>query len=188
MIHLRLFLVILMLVPVLALGACNTRTTKGNAAKDESYIDRTLKLYRIEIDYAAVKNGAQLLFSEPPPRAEFGLERRAQGFFSASERGFCHIVVRVAEPIVGLSGQSSEQRYDLINFSGRLSSDGTRANLEGSNGGAGGSQFSSNEVRFYEKDDDSVALQPFYDGKPTAYKYHFRRTPISRNNVPFPWR
>ena len=188
----RLIIITLTLSSLL-LSGCGSggsyRTNNNRRGNGESADGRqTLKLYRVDVDHAAVKGGAALLFREPPPGVEFGLERRCQGIFGISENGFCRCDVKVAEPVIGLRGRRSEQIYTLISFFGKVSEDGRRATIQGGESVAVGSALRATEIRFEERGKDRITIQAWIDGKPAAYKMHFQRQGFAPPNVPFPWK
>ncbi len=142
-----------------------------------------LHLYRVEIDHEAVRKGAQLLFREPVAGKEFGAYRRTQGIFGVSENGFCRCEVRVAELVNGLGGRREEQRYTLLDFFGRMASDGTRATVDGTAAAPG-----ALELRIEKLGKDEVRVQPYLNGRPGAYVYFFQKQGFSNSWVPFPYR
>lgn len=174
--------------------ACETRTYEGGvrvpneAPVRQERFDKTFHLTRIEIDREAVRAGADLLFTEPPPHREFGLERRAQGILSISDRGFVQASVRVAEPVVAVSGQRTEQAYTLLSFFGKFSGDGKQATFTDGEPIDTASVQRPDAVKVLEKAVDRIVIQPVYQGRSSAYRYHFYRRGLTNPNVPFPWK
>ncbi|MCB9833494.1 MAG: hypothetical protein H6807_13575 [Planctomycetes bacterium] len=181
------------LLPLMALlallaTACTTSHEGDAAAKDPQGTERVMVLYRIDIDPKAVAAGAPLLFDEPPPQNSFGLVRRGQGYFSASDAGFCRIEVKVAEPVVAVDGRHGEQVYMLLKFFGRASDDGSRATIMSGESVNVSSGSQADEVRFFERGRNKISAQAYQGGKPSAYIFHFQHAAIARRDVPVPWR
>ncbi len=170
-------------------ASCTGRTYSRNSrATEPEYKSKVMFLYRIDVDKAAVKKGARLLFAEPPPNYQYGTKRRAQGFFSVSDAGSCRIEVKCAEPVVGLNGRRDEQIYTLLKFYGHITSDGKRATTTQGETAAVSSGRSFDEVHFIERGDDKITVQAYFDGKPTAYLLHFTHAAIGSKTVPMPWK
>jgi hypothetical protein len=174
----------LLLAACTATGGGSRSGRGGESAGDQ----QTFHLYAVEIDKAAVKNGAQLLFDGPPPGVEFGLERRAQGVFRVSTNGFVDCTVRVAEPVIGLGGRRSEHRYTLLDFNGKAASDGESATISGGEAVAIESSYRPASILFRERGDDRLTIQPVAGGKPGAYLFHVQRQGFAAANVQFPWK
>ena len=176
------------LISLLLLGACAGGSYKGGRSGEVQSPGKTLHLYRMDIDHKAVKEGARLLFREPPPRAEQGFQRRAQGVFSVSDAGYCRIEVGCAEPVLSYDGRRGEQVYTLLKFFGRVKEDGTGATRSAGETTGIRSVRSCDEVRFKERGEGRITVQPWYNGKPGAYLFHFHRASIGRKDVRVPWR
>ena len=88
---------------------------------------------------------------------------------SFSERGYCRIDVRVAEPVVGIGGRSSEQAYDLIRYFGRLSPDGEKVTSQEGDSVPGSLLNRLDEVRLTQIGEDKLIAQAYLGGRPTAY-------------------
>ena len=179
---------LLVITSSLLLSACVTSYQGDADAKDPDGNERTMHLYRIDVDQAAHKAGAPLLFAEPPPRTQFGFQRRAQGFFSVSDAGFCRIEVRCAEPIVALDGRRTEQVYTLLKFAGRSSDDGARATTMSGESVNVYPTAGASEVRFMERGRNKISIQAYDRGRKAAYVFHFHHTTIGRKDIPVPWR
>ena len=182
------------LFAVLLLCACETRTYSGGvrvpneAPVRQDRFDKTFHLTRVEIDRDAVRTGARLLFTEPPPNREFGLERRAQGVLSISDRDFMRSSVRVAEPVIAVSGRRTEQTYTLLSFFGKIASDGKSATISDGEPVETSSVYRPDALRILEKTEERLVIQPVHQGRPLAYRYHFYRRGLTNPNVPFPWK
>jgi hypothetical protein len=178
---------LIMIASLLILTSCVTSFEGDSRKEDPDDVSHTMNLYRVDIDKAAVANGARLLFMEPPPRSESGYQRRAQGFFSVSDAGFCRVDVGCAEGVVGLSGSRGEQIYSMLKFFGRISDDGERATTTSGETANVRSTRAADEVRFNARGKNKVTIQAVIDGKPQAYLFHFERSPIGSKNVRVPW-
>ncbi len=179
----------LLALPVVLLAcACTTSYEGDSRNKDPEGNERVMVLYRIDVDPKAVAAGAPLIFNEPPPQNTFGMIRRAQGFFSVSDSGFCRIEVKVAEPVVALDGRREEQVYTLLKFFGRASDDGDRATTMSGEDVNVQSNSQADVVKFYERGRNKISVQAFVGGKPTAYILHFHHAAVPRRDVPVPWK
>lgn len=171
----------------LSLAACTSPQEGDSRAKDPQGNERVMALYRIDIDPAAVASGSPLLFDEAPPQDSFGLVRRAQGYFSVSDSGFCRIDVKVAEPVMAVDGRRSEQIYTLLRFFGRISDNGERATTMSGEDVNVNSESQADVVRFYERGRNKISVQAVLGGRPSAYILHFHHAAVPRRDVPVPW-
>lgn len=178
---------LIVVTSLLTLTSCVTSHNGVSRNNDPKDVSKTLNLYRVDIDKAAVKNGARLLFMEPPPRETDGNRRRGQGYFSVSDAGFCRIEVGCAERVVGLDGTNAEQVYQLLRFSGRISDDGTRATTTSGETSNARTTRQADEVRFLARGEDKITIQAVVNGKPQAYLFHFERSTIGSKSVRIPW-
>lgn len=163
-------------------------SSSSQSDRQEREASRVMHLYRIDIDHEAVRNGARLLFEEPPPRREQGYQRRSKGFFSVSDARYCRIEVGCVEPVVGLNGQRTQLGYTMLRFFGRIAEDGNRATTTAGERNTLNSARVIDEVRFIERGEDKITIQAWDNGKPGAYLFHFNRAPIGRSDVMVPWR
>lgn len=162
-------------------------TTRNGAKRDKTEDENPgfLSLYKVEIDYGAVKKGAKLLFTEPPPGSEFGLRRRVQGVFSVSDQGFVRCDIKVAEPVMGLDGRRTEHVYSVLNFFGRVDETGTRATSSSGNATTTASGTVT-EIRIAEAGKDKISIQAFNGTNPQPYLLHFHKHAVLDRDVPFP--
>lgn len=166
--------------------SCSSTTRNGvkrNKAEDED--PGYLALYKVEIDHGALKNGAKLLFTEPPPGSEFGLRHHAQGFFSVSDQGFVSCKVQVAEPVLGLDGRRTIHVYWILSFFGRVDETGTRATSSSGNATTTVAGTAS-EIRIAEAGKEMISIQAFDGTNPQPYIFHFRKHAVLDRDVPFP--
>ena len=179
---------VLALIAMTLLSSCNTPSYRDQENPDSG--SKQLKLYKVEIDRRAVRGGARLLFSEPPPGDEFGFSRLAGGQFAISDSGQLVCQVAVIEKSVGVGGRPIQQGYSVLDFRGRVADSGDVATIfDGDRVRRTDLSGVVDEVRFQTMGSDRLVVQGFSQGKPQAYRFFFTRKRIgARADVAFPWR
>ncbi|MEE9394190.1 MAG: hypothetical protein V3W41_16955 [Planctomycetota bacterium] len=168
------------------LGCSSTTTNTYRSGRAGPKADRKVFILdRIEIDQEAVAAGAHLLFSEPAPQRDVGLDRAAAGTFSVSDRKLCSIRTRVTEPAVGLDGQIVRHRYDLLIFDGAVDSGGSNAVAHR---GVGSSPSMPEGLIIETDSSDAYWVQPVFKGQKQAYRFHYTRKLMKPIPVAFPWK
>ncbi|MEZ6196330.1 MAG: hypothetical protein R3F20_11490 [Planctomycetota bacterium] len=172
---------------LLLLGGCANSSYRTRT--DDARQSRYFALYRIEIDRAAVRSGARLLFTEPPAGVEYGHTRKAGGEFAVSDNGLVACRVRVIETSTGVDGRMNPIAYGILDFRGRTSDDGERATIHDGDVGVRPVNDIVDEIRMDTDGADKLVVQPYVQGRPQAYRFHFTRSRAAITaNVEVPWR
>lgn len=169
----------------LVISACTTTgdpPPRGRQKDSDTVTD--LALYEVEIDRAAVAAGAKLLFTEPPPEAKWGYQRRAQGLIKYTDGGKCVVRVVVGETAVQ-GGKASEHRYTVLDFEGKLDAQSQVATRVVTSQAQAQISGEVTEVRLIRDEGDRLTVQAFTGARPMGYVFHFRKS-VRYDNVPFP--
>lgn len=166
----------LLLLP-LAIPAC----TAGKVPEQEN---TEYALIRIELDRSKLRNRGQLPVFTRDGGENFGMQPRAVGALRFTDIGRAVCRVQFIDPLLGVSGEPSYHRYQVLSFYGIPDGSGERLVLEDD----AGSDYALGvaTVLHMERDRDELRIQPATRERRLPYVFHFKKAPTRSRPVSIP--